>query len=290
MYSLRLTAEPMPGLRMPHSILRDANAEGAYIQIPSPYYRILQAYGVGVAGPATRDTSAAPSTSYTSAAPSTVATAPFTLTETAPSSVDGGSDTADDLPMLIWSPLEPNPAPATRDTSAAPSTSYTSAAPSTVATASFTVTETAPSSVDGGSNTAADLPMRWPPLEPNPAGSARCAFAGRFSTSEVKKALNKAKRAPEYAFKVVACQWNNCGMTVRMDGMRGHLRDEHRIVSDKEKVRCRWAECKRKELLCAESLVRHLRSGMHLATALRCPTCNVGYMTVDALRGHLRGE
>src|ERR1700761_3945209 len=126
----------MPGLHMPHSISQDACAEGAYNQIPSPYFRIIQAHGVGVAAPATSYTSAAPSRSYTSAAPSTVARAPFTLTDTAPSSVDGGSDT-DDLPMLSvcafarlrcglglathmphridW-PLEPNPAPATRDT------------------------------------------------------------------------------------------------------------------------------------------------------------------------------
>ncbi|KAJ7220825.1 hypothetical protein GGX14DRAFT_324661, partial [Mycena pura] len=84
----------------------------------------------------------------------------------------------------------------------------------------------------------------------------------------------------------VSCEWANCGMKFTLIEIRSHLREKHNV--DTECAHCQWAGCTLTTAIAPGSMVKHLRSNMHLNTKLTCATCKKDFARSDALTRHLR--
>ncbi|KAJ7183860.1 hypothetical protein C8R46DRAFT_1027505 [Mycena filopes] len=87
------------------------------------------------------------------------------------------------------------------------------------------------------------------------------------------------------------CMWQGCGKTIKLDGLRKHLRSTHQVLAKVgEMVQCRWHDRDGHECthipMRADGLAKHLRTVGHLGMKLTCPMCMGTFARRDGMRNH----
>ncbi|KAJ7215338.1 hypothetical protein GGX14DRAFT_608034 [Mycena pura] len=115
----------------------------------------------------------------------------------------------------------------------------------------------------------------------------QCPAIKALAPHEIRAAVKAAAVADDAT--EIRCQWDRCGALVTLGTLCAHMSGRHGCVKGMT-VSCAWAGCTYSDTIGAGSLVKHLRSEMHLNIKTRCVTCNSDFARPDALGRHLRSD
>ncbi|KAJ7209004.1 hypothetical protein GGX14DRAFT_633214 [Mycena pura] len=115
----------------------------------------------------------------------------------------------------------------------------------------------------------------------------QCPAIKALAPHEIRAAVKAAAVADDAT--EIRCQWDRCGALVTLGTLCAHMSGRHGCVKGMT-VSCAWAGCTYPDTIGAGSLVKHLRSEMHLNIKTRCVKCNSDFARPDALGRHLRSD
>ncbi|KAJ7208996.1 hypothetical protein GGX14DRAFT_633181 [Mycena pura] len=115
----------------------------------------------------------------------------------------------------------------------------------------------------------------------------QCPAINALAPHEIRAAVKAAAVADDAT--EIRCQWDGCGTLVTLGTLCAHMSGRHGCVKGMT-VSCAWEGCTYPATIGAGSLVKHLRSAMHLNIKTRCARCNSDFARPDALGRHLRSD